>query len=344
MTTPLNFSSDYTFGAHPAVLKALMDTNELRTPGYGTDDLCEKARSAIREACACRDAEVHFFSGGTQANATVITAALRHDQGVLSADTGHVNLHEAGSIEAGGHRVLTVPHENGKLTAAAVQAFLTAFYADENHAHMVCPGIVYISQPTEYGTLYSLKELRALSAVCKAYGLPLYLDGARLAYALGSRENDVTLPDIAACCDAFYIGGTNCGALFGEAVVLVNKALFPRFFTVVKQRGALLAKGRVLGVQFSALFTDGLYESIGKTAVAAADGLRKLFREKGYPLFMENPTNQVFVAFPDEKIKTLRPEVSFGFWEKYDDAHTVVRFAADWATDQAMLDALRELL
>ncbi len=336
----LSFASDYMEGAHPAILARLLDTNLLKTQGYGTDSFSESARSKIRTACACPDAEVHFLVGGTQTNATVIDALLKSYQGVIAADSGHISVHEAGAIELGGHKVLTLPQKLGKITAADIEAFITDFKNDANHDHMVMPGMVYLSHPTEYGTLYSLGELRAISAVCRKNALPLYVDGARLAYALACPENDVTLRDLAELCDVFYIGGTKCGLLFGEAVVIPREDFIPHFFTIMKQHGALLAKGRLLGIQFDTLFSDDLYLRIGAHAITAADRIRKALQDHGYHLYFETPTNQVFIVLENKKMAALAEKVEFGFWEKYDDAHTVVRLATSWATSEADVEKL----
>ena len=340
----LNFASDYTKGAHPAVLSRLVATNLEDTPGYGQDAYCEEARDLIRRACACPGARVEFLVGGTQTNETVISSVLRPYQGVIAAETGHIATHEAGAIEAGGHKVLTLPQHAGKLDAGEVRRFLQDFFGDDNHEHMVMPGMVYISHPTEYGTLYTKEELCALRAVCDEYRLPLYLDGARLAYALACPDSDVTLPDLARLCDVFYIGGTKCGALFGEAVVMPDPALIPGFFTLIKQHGALLAKGRLLGLQFGALFTDGLYEKIGEPAVRAADTLRRALAQKGYTLCFGSPTNQVFCVIENRKLVEVGRSVEYSFWEKADDDHTVIRFATDWATTEEDIRALTGLL
>lgn len=340
----LFFASDYQEGAHPAILQRLCEMNLNKCPGYGTDDYCASAREKIRAACACPDAAVHFLVGGTQTNAVVIGALLRSYQGVIAAESGHISVHEAGAIELGGHKVLALPHRLGKLDAGTIRDYCEAFRNDGNHDHMVMPGLVYLSQPTEFGTLYSRTELTAIRAVCREYGMPLYVDGARLAYALACPENDVSLPDLARLCDVFYIGGTKCGALFGEAVVLPDPALLPHFFTIVKQHGALLAKGFLLGVQFDTLFTDELYLRIGAPALRAADQMRDAFRNAPYRLAFDSPTNQVFVVLENELMERLSQSVSFSFWERFDETHTVVRFAASWATTQEetarLLDAL----
>ena len=340
----LFFASDYQEGAHPSILERLCQTNLKKSAGYGTDEFCESARERIREACACPGAAVHFLVGGTQTNATVIDALLRPYQGVIAASSGHISLHEAGAIEFGGHKVLTVPHTLGKITGKEIRNYCENFWSDENHDHMVMPGLVYLSQPTEYGTLYTLEELSAIREVCDAYEIPLYVDGARLAYALACEKNDVTLPDLARLCDAFYIGGTKCGALFGEAVVLPDPGLIPHFFTMIKQHGALLAKGRLLGVQFDTLFTEDFYSRIGISAIRAADRMRTLFSEAGYQLAFDSPTNQVFVVLENSEMEKLSDRIEFSFWEKYDEDHSVVRFASSWATTEEDIKQLAGML
>ena len=344
MNTKLSFASDYMEGAHPSILKMLQETNFLASPGYGTDSFTESAKQKIREACKAPDAEVYFLVGGTQTNATVIDALLQSYQGVIAADTGHVSMHEAGAIEHSGHKVLTLPHELGKLSAEEIRAYLKIFWSDENHEHMVMPGMVYISQPTEYGTLYSKKELEDISSVCREYKIPLYVDGARLAYALASPKNDVSLQDLAGLCDVFYIGGTKCGALFGEAVVIPKAGRIPHFFTIIKQHGALLAKGRILGIQFDVLFTEHLYEQIGKTAIALAAKIQDTIKTAGIPLYLESPTNQVFCIMENARLEALGNEVEYSFWEKADETHTVIRFATSWATQEENVEKLCELL
>jgi len=340
----LYFISDYQEGAHPAVLALLCETNLDKTPGYGTDAVCDAARDKIRAACGCPGAAVHFLVGGTQTNVTVIDALLRPWQGVVAAQSGHISTHEAGAVEFHGHKVLALPPTNGKIDAAAIRACCERYLADESREHIVMPGMVYLSQPTESGTLYSLAELRAIRAVCDEFDMALYVDGARLAYALAYGANDVTLPDLARLCDAFYIGGTKCGLLFGEAVVIPDGKRLPHFFTTMKQHGALLAKGRLLGVQFGALFTDGLYFRLGAGAIAAADRLREAFVRAGHPLAYASPTNQVFVVLDNATMARLARSAAFESWEPYDDAHTVVRFVTGWATTDADVDALIALL
>lgn len=335
------FESDYTEGAHPEVLKRLAETNLEQLSGYGNDKYAESAKEKIRAACHCPDADIFFLVGGTQTNQTVIDAMLQNYEGVIAADTGHVSVHEAGAIEYTGHKVLPIPHVNGKLEAKAVRRYLELFYADGNHEHMVFPGMVYISHPTEFGTLYTKQELKALSQVCREYQLPLYLDGARLGYGLMSCDTDVTLPDVAECCDVFYIGGTKVGALCGEAVVFTKHNMPKHFLTTVKQHGALLAKGRLLSIQFDALFTDDLYLKISRHAIEMAELLKQGIAEKGYQFLLDSPTNQQLVILDNETMRELAKSVSFSFWEIVDEDHTAVRFATSWATKE---EDVRELL
>lgn len=344
MQQRLSFASDYMEGAHPAILQKLVQTNLEKTSGYGTDAYTRAAKEKIRLACDAPDADIFFLVGGTQTNATVIDAMLRGYQGVIAAESGHIAAHEAGAIEFGGHKVLTLPHQGGKLSAEGIRGLLDAYLADANHEHMVMPGMVYLSQPTEYGTLYSRAELTAISAVCHAAGIPLYLDGARLAYALACPENDVSLADLAALCDVFYIGGTKCGALFGEAVVIPKKDTIPHFFTTIKQHGALLAKGRLLGLQFDTLFTDDLYTRIGENAIRAANDIRAALRANGYELFFSSPTNQTFCLMSTEQIARLRERVDFAVWEVYDETHSIIRFATSWATKEEDVRTLCAIL
>lgn len=326
------FESDYTTGAHPNILKRLTETNYEFLSGYGTDHYCESAREKIRIACDCKDADVHLLVGGTQTNALVISAMLHDYEGVIAADTGHVSVHEAGAIEYTGHKVLTLPHHEGKLMAGDLKEYLERFYDDGNHEHMVFPGMVYISYPTENGTIYSREELEQIYDICRQYEIPLFIDGARLGYGLMSGEADMTLADIARLCDVFYIGGTKVGALCGEAVVFTKNNTPKHFTTVIKQHGALLAKGRLLGIQFDTLFTDDLYWELSRQAIGMADKLKSVLREKGYSFAWETPTNQQFVILENNKMKELREKVAFSFWEKYDESHTVVRFATSWST------------
>lgn len=344
MSSKLWFTSDYMEGAHPKIIEKLVQTNLEKTSGYGTDEYSEAARAKIRKACNCPDAEIHFLIGGTQTNATAIDAILRSYQGVIAANTGHISQHEAGAIEYGGHKVLQLPHTNGKISAAQIEEFMEAYNLDDSRDHVVMPGMVYISQPTEYGTLYNLEELKAISGVCNKYALPLYVDGARLAYALSCTENDVTLADLAKYTDVFYIGGTKCGALFGEALVITKSGFIPHFFTIVKQHGALLAKGRLSGIQFDTLFTDSLYEELGKTAIEYANQIREALVNKGYKLHFGSPTNQVFAIINNSKLAELQQLVEYTWWEKYDENSSVIRFATSWATTKEDVNSLIELL
>lgn len=339
----LYFASDYQEGCDPSILEALQKTNYDKTPGYGLDPVCERAKAKICATCHAPEAEIWFLSGGTQTNETVIAGALRGYEAVIAAQTGHIHGHEAGAIEHGGHKVLTLPHKDGKLEPAALQDFCSAYFADENLAHTVQPRMVYLSQPTEYGTLYSKQELTEIAALCRQFGLLLFVDGARLAYALGCEENDVTLPDLAALCDVFYIGGTKCGALLGEAVVS-KPGVLPHFFTVIKQHGGLLAKGRVLGLQFDCLFENDRYTQLGRHANALAARLRRTLADKGYTLTVPSPTNQIFVTMENDRLEALRRHVVCGFWEKADETHTVVRLATSWATTETDIAALEALL
>lgn len=338
------FESDYTTGAHPNILKRLTETNYEFLSGYGTDHYCESAREKIRIACDCKDADVHLLVGGTQTNALVISAMLHDYEGVIAADTGHVSVHEAGAIEYTGHKVLTLPHHEGKLMAGDLKEYLERFYDDGNHEHMVFPGMVYISYPTENGTIYSREELEQIYDICRQYEIPLFIDGARLGYGLMSGEADMTLADIARLCDVFYIGGTKVGALCGEAVVFTKNNTPKHFTTVIKQHGALLAKGRLLGIQFDTLFTDDLYWELSRQAIGMADKLKSVLREKGYSFAWETPTNQQFVILENNKMKELREKVAFSFWEKYDESHTVVRFATSWSTTEKDIELLKEIL
>lgn len=340
----LSFENDYSQGAHEKILERLVETNREAVSGYGSDHYTERAKEKIKAACGCPKAEVHFLVGGTQTNQNVIDAMLEGYEGVVAAKTGHVSQHEAGAIEYSGHKVLTISQKEGKIQAEELQKYLAGFFADENHEHMVFPGMVYISHPTEYGTLYSKSELEAISAVCGQYDIPLYLDGARLGYALASYETDVTLKDIARLCDAFYIGGTKVGALFGEAVVFTGDRAPKHFLTRIKQHGALLAKGKVLGIQFDTLFTDELYFNISRHAIDCAEEMKTIFEEKGYAFYLKSPTNQQFIILDNEKMEILKEKVKFSFWEPYDEKSTVVRFATSWATTKEELEALKAVL
>jgi threonine aldolase len=339
----IRFDSDYMAGAHPEVLERLVATNMELTVGYGNDEYCAEARALVREACSAPDAEVMFLVGGTQTNAVVIDGVLRCHEGVLAAESGHIAVHESGAIEASGHKVLTLPHHNGKLVASEIDHYIEHFYGDESFEHMVFPGMVYISQPTEYGTLYSLAELEAISQVCRKWQIPLFVDGARLGYALSSPACDVTLEDLARLCDVFYIGGTKVGALMGEAVV-ARKGLLTRFFTIIKQQGALLAKGWLLGLQFDTLFTDGLYLKIAAHAVSQATRLREALEAKGYRNYYLSPTNQIFLLLSPEELERVKSVVTYTEWERLSDGQTVIRLATSWATRSEEVDELIEKL
>ena len=337
------FRCDYAEGAHPEILRRLTETNFEQLDGYGCDPYTESAKRKILEACDCPDGEVHLLVGGTQTNATVIAAMLQDYEGAVAVQTGHIAVHEAGAVEYTGHKVLTLPQHLGKMDAGELEAFLAAADADVNKDHMVWPGLVYISLSTEYGTIYSKAELTELQAVAHKHGLPLFIDGARLGYALASPACDFTLADLKDLCDVFYIGGTKVGALCGEAVIFTKKA--PKhFFTTIKQHGALLAKGRLLGVQFDTLFTDNLYGRIAKNAIDRAQDLIAVLKEKGIPFFLESPTNQQFVILENGYMERLSQEVGFDIWEPYDATHTVVRFATSWATTPENIAQLRALL
>lgn len=336
----LHFDCDYMEGAHPEVMRRLVETNLEQTPGYGCDPHTEHARELIRQACGVPQAEVHFLVGGTQTNATVIDELLRRHEGVLAADSGHINVHEAGAIEAAGHKVLVLPGYDGKVRACDVARYVEEFYRDETWPHMVAPGMLYISHPTEFGTLYTREELEELHAVCQRLAIPLYLDGARLGYGLAADGNTLSLRDIARLCDIFYIGGTKVGALFGEAVVITRPELLPHFFTLVKQHGALLAKGRLLGIQFETLFTDDLYLRIARQAITTARKLKEAFRAKGYRIHIDSPTNQQFFVLPNREIDRLNQYATFELWGPRGEEESVVRFVTSWATTDEQIDEL----
>lgn len=340
----LSFESDYTEGAHEKILERFVETNMEQVSGYGSDPYCESAKKKIQELCECPEADIFFMVGGTQTNEIVIDSLLKPYEGVISAKTGHINVHEAGAIEYTGHKVLEIPEYNGKIKAEDLKSYLSMFWNDENHEHMVFPGMVYISHPTEYGTLYTAGELKAISGICREYKIPLYLDGARLGYGLMSSETDVTLPMIAQLCDVFYIGGTKVGALCGEAVVFTKNNTPQYFMTIVKQHGALLAKGRLLGVQFDTLFTDDLYFKISRHAIDMAELLKKGFADRGYTFYLNSPTNQQFIILDNKEMKKLQEKIKFSFWEKQDDNHTVVRFATSWATKKENIEELFDII
>lgn len=340
----ISFESDYIEGCHEAILRRLTETNYEQLSGYGVDRYCESAKQRILEACKSERSEVFLLTGGTQTNQLVIDTMLDSCEGVIAAQTGHINGHEAGAIEYTGHKVLEIPQELGKIKIDALERLLSNFHGDANNQHTVEPRMVYISHPTEYGTLYTLEELTKISAICRKNHLYLYLDGARLGYGLMANGTDVTLADLARLCDAFYIGGTKVGALCGEAVVFAEGRTPKKFFTKIKQHGALLAKGRLLGVQFDTLFCDDLYFKISRHAIEMAEELKHIFREAGFSFFLDSPTNQIFIVLENTLYKKLSEQVRFGFWERYDETHTVVRFATSWATRREDVDRFEKIL
>ena len=340
----LYFECDYNNGCHPKILESLSQTNDIRQPGYGEDCFTEAAKAKIREDFACPDADIFFLGGGTQTNLVVISSMLRSYEGVIAAQTGHVNGHESGAIEYTGHKVLTLPHHEGKISASDLKDYLESYYSDSSYEHMVFPGMVYISYPTEYGTLYSKQELSDISSVCREYKLPLFIDGARLGYGLMSAKCDITPAQLQDYCDVFYIGGTKVGALCGEAVVFPKGNAPEHFFSSIKQHGALFAKGRTCAVQFDTLFTDGLYWQISRNAIDTAELMKDLLRDRGYPFFKETPTNQQFVIIPNEKLAELQKNVNISLWEKYDADNTVVRFCTSWATEREEIAELAKYL
>ena len=337
----IRLSCDYHEGCHPKVLERLVATNMEQTVGYGMDPYCEQAAAAIKKAFDCPDAAVHFLVGGTQANTTVIASALRPYEGVFCAHTGHINTHETGAIESSGHKCLALPGKDGRIAASQVSV-ATALQADDEHT--VRPGMVYISLSTELGTVYELSELMDLYYTCRQHGLYLFIDGARLGYALAAPTGDLTPADIAKYCDVFTVGGTKVGAMFGEAVVIVNPELNTRFRYMMKQRGGMLAKGRLLGVQFSALMEDGLYFEIGKKAVDQAMRIRATLLEKNIPLLVDSPTNQLFPIFSDDQAEALEEEFDLAFFERIDETHAALRVCTSWATPDAYVDRLIEAI
>lgn len=340
----LHFESDYIAGAHPQILKRLTETNFEGLSGYGSDKYTESAKKKIAAACGDETYEVEFLTGGTQTNAVVIASMLKDYEGAVSAVSGHINGHESGAVEYTGHKILPLPAYEGKMKAEDLKELLATFYADPDKDHLVYPGIVYVSHPTEYGTIYSKSELEAIKGVCEEYSIPLFLDGARLGYGLQSLRSDLTLRDIARICDVFYIGGTKVGALCGEAIVFTRKNKPLHFMTSVKKRGALLAKGRLLGVQFDTLFTDNLYFEISKHAILMAEKLKEILAEKGFKFFLDSPTNQQFVIIDNERLRKLQENVCVSVWEKFSDTETVIRFATSWSTTEEDLKKLKALL
>ncbi|MCQ2520229.1 MAG: aminotransferase class V-fold PLP-dependent enzyme [Lachnospiraceae bacterium] len=336
----LHFSSDYEKGACPEILNALLKANDSAFSGYGTDTITASAKSKIRKACNCPEADIYFLSGGTQTNSTVIATMLKPYEGVISAVTGHISVHEAGAVEYTGHKVLTVPEHNGKIDAIELKEYIENFYNDGNHEHMIYPGMVYISHPTEYGTLYSATELKAIYSVCEEYDIPLFIDGARLGYGLMSKDTDVSLEYLAKHCDVFYIGGTKVGALLGEAVVFPKNNAPKQFYTMIKQHGAMLAKGWITGIQFDTLFTDDLYFNLSSNAIEMAEILKSIIKKHGIKEFLLSPTNQQFVVIENSLLDKIKDKVTYSFWEKYDENSTVIRLATSWYTTKEDMEAL----
>ncbi|MCQ2237762.1 MAG: low specificity L-threonine aldolase [Bacteroidaceae bacterium] len=336
----IQFQCDYNEGAHPRILERLMETNFCQTVGYGMDEYCDHARALIKEACKSPDADVHFLVGGTQTNATVISSILRPYQGVVCAETGHINVHETGAIEHSGHKCLAIPAQGGKISAKQILQTFANYYAEGDQEHMVQPAMVYISFSTEVGSIYTKQELTDIYAACRKYDAPLFIDGARLGYGLASPECDLTLPEFASLCDVFYIGGTKVGALFGEAVVITNPALKKDFRHFIKMNGGMLAKGRLLGIQFETLFTHNLYFEVAKHANNLAMKIRNAFKAKGFNFLMDSPTNQQFPILTNNQIEQLKGDFLFSIWQKMDDEHTAVRFCTSWGTKPENVDKL----
>ncbi len=340
----VSLDCDYNNGCHPAILRRLAETNDKKSKTYGYDEWTESAKAKIREACDDPDAQIRFLVGGTQTNATVIDSLLQSYEGVVAVQTAHINSHEAGAIEFTEHKVITIPGHDGKMDPKELEQYMNEFLDDANSEHSVYPGMVYITFPTELGTLYTKDELTELYELCQKYHLPLYIDGARLGYGLMSPENDITLPYLAHHCDVFYIGGTKVGALCGEAVVFTHNNAHPHFFNIVKQHGALMAKGRVVGLQFETLFTDNLYFDISKHAIDMAMQVKQIFKEAGYPFLVDSPTNQQFVILPNEELPRLSQNILFETWGKVDPTHTACRFVTSWATTKEEIEELRTVV
>lgn len=340
----VSLDCDYNNGCHPAILRRLAETNDKKSKTYGYDEWTESAKAKIREACDDPDAQIRFLVGGTQTNATVIDSLLQSYEGVVAVQTAHINSHEAGAIEFTEHKVITIPGHDGKMDPKELEQYMNEFLDDANSEHSVYPGMVYITFPTELGTLYTKDELTKLYELCQKYHLPLYIDGARLGYGLMSPENDITLPYLAHHCDVFYIGGTKVGALCGEAVVFTHNNAHPHFFNIVKQHGALMAKGRVVGLQFETLFTDNLYFDISKHAIDMTMQVKQIFKEAGYQFLVDSPTNQQFVILPNEELPRLSQNILFETWGKVDPTHTACRFVTSWATTKEEIEELRTVV
>ena len=340
----ISFECDYNNGAHPKVLENLVKHNSSKPTPYGFDEFSERAKDRIREACGMPDAQIFFLTGGTQTNATTIDSMLYQYEGVICVETGHINVHEAGAVEFTEHKIITLPGNNGKMDSKVLDNYLDDFMHDGNNAHAVFPGLVYITFPTELGTLYSAKELDELYQVCQRYEIPLYVDGARLGYGLVADGNDVSLPYLARHCDVFYIGGTKIGALCGEAVVFTNRQAHKHFFSIQKQHGAVIAKGALIGLQFEALFTDDLYLQLSRHALKMAKRMRQLFEAKGFEFYIDSPTNQQFIILPDTVVERLSQQVEFTHWGKAPGHRTICRFVTSWATTDEELDELEKIL
>lgn len=340
----ISFECDYNNGAHPKVLENLIKYNDAKPTPYGFDEFSERAKDRIREACGMPDAQIFFLTGGTQTNATTIDSMLYQYEGVICVETGHINVHEAGAVEFTEHKIITLPGDNGKMDSKVLDKYLDDFMHDGNNAHAVFPGLVYITFPTELGTLYSAKELDELYQVCQRYEIPLYVDGARLGYGLVAEGNDISLPYLARHCDVFYIGGTKIGALCGEAVVFTNRQAHKHFFSIQKQHGAVIAKGALIGLQFEALFTDNLYLQLSRHAVKMAMRMRQIFEERGFEFFIDSPTNQQFVFLPDAVVEYLSQQVEFTHWGKASGHRTICRFVASWTTTDEELNELERIL
>ena len=340
----VSFECDYNNGAHPKVLENLIKYNQAKPTPYGFDEFSERAKQRIKQACGAPDAQVYFLTGGTQTNATTIDSMLYQYEGVICVDSGHINVHEAGAVEFTEHKIITLPGNNGKMDATALDKYLDDYMHDGNRDHAVHPGLVYITFPTELGTLYSAQDLNDIYQVCKNYDIPLYVDGARLGYGLMAPGNDITLPYLAQHCDVFYIGGTKIGALCGEAVVFTHQNAHKHFFSIQKQHGAVIAKGALIGLQFDALFTDGLYFDLSRHAIDMAMLLKKTFQEKGYQFYIDSPTNQQFLVIGNEKVRQLERHVQFTHFGQADKQHTVCRFVTSWATTPEEIAMLKEIL
>ena len=340
----ISFECDYNNGAHPKVLESLIKYNDAKPTPYGFDEFSERAKNRIREAIGMPEAQIFFLTGGTQTNATTIDSMLYQYEGVICVGSGHINVHEAGAVEFTEHKIITIPDNEGKMEAKTLDKYLDDFYHDGNRDHAVHPGLVYITFPTELGTLYSAHELNDVYQVCQRYGIPLYIDGARLGYGLMAEGSDVTLPYLARHCDVFYIGGTKIGALCGEAVVFTNRQAHKHFFSIQKHHGAVIAKGALIGLQFEALFTDNLYFKLSEHAIKMAMRMKKIFQQKGYRFYVDSPTNQQFIVLPDAEVERLSQHMQFTHFGQADKHYTICRFVTSWATTEEEIDELERLL